>query len=417
MRIIQDNKKIFQNFISLAFLQGTNFVIPLLLTPYLQLTLGWEKFGVVSVAQSVMLLLVTFIDYGFNISATREVALNKDDSSKLSEIVSKTLLVKLILSIFAFAVLMLLVSIVPKFNEHLSLFLLSYPFVIGQSFLPVFFFHGIEKMKYLTYLNLVAKFLTVILVLHFIREQQNYSWVWCLFGLANLFSSVIGYYWIVSWFKLRFYFVNKILIINELKYNFSLFISNLATISYINSNILILSFVASDRVVGYYSFAEKVIFASRQPLVIFSQAIYPHLCKLATESHLAIQKFFRRVYIPFIILIFLMCLIIFFAPSYVPLLFPTFSKETLTLIQWLSLISFIVGLNIPAYQILLVYDLKKSYTSVLILGSFLNILLNLPLSYLWQAKGTALSVIITETFVTLTFYGFLYKKHAHYKLF
>ena len=75
----------------------------------------------------------------------------------------------------------------------------------------------------------------------------------------------------------------------------------------------------------------------------------------------------------------------------------------------LSLVPVIVCLNIPAYQILLSLDLKKSYLRILTLGAVVNFVANIFLADIWGALGTAAAIIITEIFITLGLNTELYK--------
>ena len=69
--------KISKNFIALVLLQVTNFVIPILIIPHLIKTLGIDKFGIVSLAQTIMIYLFVVVDYGFSLSAVKNISLNK----------------------------------------------------------------------------------------------------------------------------------------------------------------------------------------------------------------------------------------------------------------------------------------------------------------------------------------------------
>ena len=81
-----NNNKLFSNFIALSVVQGTNFLLPLVVMPYVIKKIGADGFGVVAVAQVCMLYLSTIADYGFNLSATRDIALYKDEDAKISKI-------------------------------------------------------------------------------------------------------------------------------------------------------------------------------------------------------------------------------------------------------------------------------------------------------------------------------------------
>ena len=68
----KEKKIIVKNYVALLFIQGANFILPLIILPYLVRVLGSEKYGLVMIAQSVALFLTIVVDFGFNISATND---------------------------------------------------------------------------------------------------------------------------------------------------------------------------------------------------------------------------------------------------------------------------------------------------------------------------------------------------------
>lgn len=58
--------RVFSNFMALGILQGTNFLLPVLVMPFVIKKIGADGYGVVAVAQAVMLIFCTVTDYGFN---------------------------------------------------------------------------------------------------------------------------------------------------------------------------------------------------------------------------------------------------------------------------------------------------------------------------------------------------------------
>ena len=120
LRSKKNTGKVYQNYLYLLLIQGTNLVLPLITFPYLVRVLGSEKYGLVMIAYSLMKFFIITVDFGFNISATREVALLKNDKRKLSKFYWNVLIIKGLLLIltflFSFYLLLfiVLVSKLPK---------------------------------------------------------------------------------------------------------------------------------------------------------------------------------------------------------------------------------------------------------------------------------------------------------------
>ena len=65
--------------------------------------------------------------------------------------------------------------------------------VIGQAIFPTWFFQGIEKMKMITIINVLAKVFFTISIFFFVLEPKNFEFVPILNGLGFIISGFIGF--------------------------------------------------------------------------------------------------------------------------------------------------------------------------------------------------------------------------------
>lgn len=405
-----NSRKLLSNFIALGIIQGANFVLPVLVMPFVIPKIGADLFGVVSVAQVVMIFLSTVSDYGFNLTATRDIAFFKEDKKKISIIFSNVMASKFMICGLTFLLLLLLIPVIPVLKNHYALYLLGFVYVIGQSALVGWFFQGMEKMQYITISTLIARLLFVLLVFIFIRHKSDYIYFLFFLGIGNIIAGVFSIYLAFRIFKLNFYRPQWIDIKHELKDGWHITVSNLSINTYQYINILVLRLFTNDLVVGYYSIAEKIFFAMRQVLGIFSQVVYPHICQLTRKSREESTRFFRQFYLPFLIMLFLGCMAVFILSPYIIHIFLGREEELpVLLLRILSFVPVVVCLNIPAYQVLLAFDLKKSYFHILVSAMIVSLVANLVFCFSWGAVGTTVSIIVTELFVTSGLNWELYK--------
>ena len=66
-------------------MQASNYVVPLLLIPFLTRQLGLEGFGLVAIALSAIQLALVLTDYGFTLSATFAISINRENLEYINQ--------------------------------------------------------------------------------------------------------------------------------------------------------------------------------------------------------------------------------------------------------------------------------------------------------------------------------------------
>ena len=151
----KDEKVLLSNFAYLSLLQVAGYVFPLLTLPYLARVIGASGFGKIAFASAIMVWIQTVADWGFNYTATRDVARCRDDKQRVSEIFSNVFWARCLLMAVSFVVLMALVFAIPKLRAEADVILVSFLMIPGHILFPDWFFQAIERMKYITILNLL----------------------------------------------------------------------------------------------------------------------------------------------------------------------------------------------------------------------------------------------------------------------
>jgi len=288
-------RRLIENFLSLSFLQGANYILPLITLPYLVRVLGPDKFGLVAFAQSFAQYFIIITDYGFNLSATREISVNRHDQQKVAAIFNAVLIIKLFLLIFGFAIFALIIFTFSRFQNEWLVFLLTYGVVVGNVLFPVWFFQGIEHMKYITLLNIVSKLIFTLAIFLFIRQASHYVYVPLLSSIGYITAGVLGQWIAHKRFQIRYFFPSLKFILERLKESTQFFLSRVSLSIYTSSNTLVLGLFTSNQTVGYYSAAEKLYIALQGAYHPLVNVLYPYISK---EKNVALfKKLFKRAII------------------------------------------------------------------------------------------------------------------------
>jgi len=381
---LEDRKRIFQNITSLSVLTVFNYTLPLLLIPYLINVLSAELYGHVILARTLMVYFTLLVDYGFILSATRDVAININNREKLLQIFSSVMTIKLVLFFVSAIIFLLLMSFVGKFNAYKEIYYISFIAVLGQALFPVWYFQGIEDMKQITIINISCKTFFTILTFIFVQHERNYLYVPLFYSLGFLSSGIWALY--ISKINYNMTIVGQPFI--RIQRTFieasPFFLSRLSSVGYNNTNIFFVGIILLPQFVTYYFLADKVITAILSIFHPIQQSIYPYLSR----------KFSNKIFISSTITIVGTSLITF-------IFLKIFDEQISYFLLNAHVYSFINVLNILVYLIpisviyvmlgaplLLAKGFVKEFNNSIIYG-FIGHLVLLCLVYFYIHKGKA----------------------------
>ncbi len=406
-------KKIIENIVSLTGLQFASYILPLITLPYLTYVLGPDKFGLTQYAISLITYFQMFTDYGFNLSATRELAIVREDKKKVSEIFSTVMFIKLMLTVVSFVALLAIVTFIPKFSNDADVYLLTFGIVVGYVLFPTWLFQGMEYMKYTSILNIIGKVIFTVFIFVFIHQSSDYLLVPIINSFGYIVVGVLGIYISLTRFDIDLSLPSVENIKYHLREGWHVFLSTIAINMYTTTNTFLLGLLTNNTLVGYYSIAEKIITAANGLFNPISQAIYPFISRSVNNEDknsnvLRIRKLTKLAAV--LGAVFSLGIFVF-ADLIISILFgPQYSSSILVL-RILSIIPFMVSLsNIFGIQTMLTFNYKRAFSRVVLMGGILDIILGIILITLFNEVGIAISFAVTETFITVAMLLFLQSK-------
>lgn len=407
------NKRLIENIISLFTIKGLEYILAFITFPYLVRVLQVENFGAVVFVQGIIQYFVLFTDYGFNLLGPKEIA-QHDSIKERGKIFANIFCAKLILLLISTIVFICMLMGAKYINDiDIILYSVIYLMVIGNVIFPIWFFQGIQQMRYITIVNIIGRFLSVACIFYFVKAPSDYI-------LAGLFQAIVPLIagicsWIILWKKYREVFIlPKFQSVKQVFIDaWEIFTSTIAINLYTASNIVFLGLLTNNTIVGYFSGAQKIIQNINQLISPVTQAIYPYVSKTASNSKNEALNFLRKI-----VLIlgggnFIGSILIFiFAEWIVDVLLGAGYEQSVLLLRILAFLPFIISLsNIFGIQTMLVFGMKKQFNKVLLSAAIVNTVIVLPMIYFYQAIGVSVSMTITETFVTLSMYYILRKNN------
>jgi PST family polysaccharide transporter len=263
-------------------------ILPLVTYPYLIKVLGAKNYGLVMWAWSIINFFIIFINFGFDLYVTKYISIYRKDRTKLSKIVSTTLAAKVIFFIFSCFIFLFLILFVPEINLNKKLFFYTFLLTIGEVLMPIWYFQGIEQMKYTALITSFIKIFFTILVFLVIIKPSDYLKVPILYSIASILSALFAYY--IIFFKHHISLVKPQIknIVFYITGSMPLFLSN--SISTLKDSLII---IFIERYIGlsavaYYDIIQKFINIIITPFHIIATVVYPHIAK--TKNFVLLKK-------------------------------------------------------------------------------------------------------------------------------
>lgn len=408
------NNRLLENIFSMVTLRALEYILAFILVPYLLRVLGPSNFGAVVFMQGLMGYLVLVVNYGFNLTAPR--ALARADEEDISFVFSVYMWARILLWISVTGVFFFIYEGLRVFFQvemDMLLFLAVYMTVIGTVIFPVWFFQGIQQMRYITILNLVGRLSTMVCIFIFVKVPEDYVLSGFLQSCTPVFAGICSLFLIHR----KFPGILQLPRWSELKRvygeGWQIFLSTLAINLYTASDVVVLGLLTNHTIVGYYSGADKLINCVKLGVGAINDAVYPYISRLMKESQVKAFSFLRKQLFIYIACgVIGGCLILFGAPAAIPFLLGSTYTPSIPPLQIMAFVPLTVAVsNVLGYETMLPLGMEKTYSRILFCASVLNLMIVVPLIYWQEASGVAVAMSVTEIFVTVVMGCILWRKH------
>lgn len=386
----KDGKTVASNFGYLMLLQIASYIFPLFTIPYLARVIGVEGFGKIAFAAAVVVWLKTISDWGFNYTATRDVALNKDDLNKVSEIFSNVLWARIILMLISLLLLIIAIATIPYFSDNKNILLISFLLVPGNIFFPEWFFQAMERMRFITILSVTSKIVFTVLVFMFIKEKSDFILQPLFTSLGFLVSGFFATYIIVYKWKVKIHSPDIKEIYKTIKGSTDVFINNIMPNLYNSFSVVLLGFYGGSVSNGLLDAGSKFVNISQQFLNVISRVFFPLLSR-KINSHNLYAKI--NIYLSIFACISLFIL----SPFIINFFYTDEFVGAITVLRIMS-VSIVFSAIISTFgtNFMIVKGYEKDLRNITVFCSLAGFALAFPLIGLYGYIGAAVTITLTR---------------------
>lgn len=285
MKVSKDIRNLLDNTISFSVIQALRYIIPMATIPYLIRVLGADIFGAIAFAQAIMIYFSLLSDYGFNFTGPRDISINRDNLKKVSEVFSSIMVIKVALTIVGLCILLVCLATIPRLQEENTLLVLScYGVVVSRALSVGWLFQGFEKIRYYAIIAAVFQFGYAVAVFILVKNADDFLLVPIINSASLIIAEALSLIVAIKVFNLQIVVPSISRIRIQIKEGFHFFLSQLSLSSYTVMNSVLLGFFTTNRVIGYYSAAEKCIRALEGLLQPVVNSLYPYMVRTQNLS-------------------------------------------------------------------------------------------------------------------------------------
>jgi len=392
----KDGKMLLANFGYLSLLQIAGYIFPLVTLPYLARVIGVDSFGKIAFASAVVVWFQTVADWGFNYTATRDVAQNREDNEKVSEIFSNVFWARIALMLLSLCLLLVVIAVVPKFNENSTLILLTFLMVPGGIMFPDWFFQAMERMKYITILNLLSKTLFTIAIFVFIKQKSDFILQPLITSLGSVVSGIIAMYFIIGRWGVKLHKPQLKPIVQTIKGSTNMFLNNFVPNLYNSFSIMLLGFFGGSISNGLLDAGTKFVDTSQQFMNVIGRAFFPFLSRKINQHNEFVKI---NIYLSLLI----SSLLFLLSPIIIKMFYTSEFYQSINILRFLSITIFLMSIRNAYgthYMVLKGYD--KELWFLTFWSSIFGFLLAFPLVYYFDYWGAAINILLIKSIMAFT---------------
>jgi PST family polysaccharide transporter len=148
-----------------------------------------------------------------------------------------------------------------------------------------------ERMKYITYINVITKIIFTILIFILVNNNSDYVYVPILNSLGAILGGIYSLWLIFKLYNIKIYIPKKQILLSQTTTSYHFFLSRVANNGSRYFATTIIGIYFGNTIVGYYSMVEKLFYAFMSLGGIVSQTIYPYMSRTKNLT------FFKKIFL------------------------------------------------------------------------------------------------------------------------
>lgn len=398
------------NLFCLYVVHFVNYLVPLVTVPFLARILNTAAWGEYSFVESTCRYVSLLVEYGFALSATREIARQRDDLGARAQLLASVLGAQFCISVCALSIGAIWACNSQLFHRHPAMFAAGACLAVFEGAGLMWYYQGLERTKSIASIEVVSKTCGVMAIFVLVHRPSDAWKVLALRAGAALITLTAAL--IIAYRDVPFLFPRPAWILETLRRGGTMFMFRSSTALSTVANIIVLGLVARPEIVGFYAAADKISKATMALLTPITQALYPRIANVVQGRRGHADRFAR---LGFALMtgggVILGVALFLAAPLIVHTFFGTRYEPAIMVLRVLAFLHPVMAVNnMLGIQWMLPLRLDGAFNLIVLAGGVLNVALAATLPHWLAQLGPAWAVLTAQALVMTSIVITLYRK-------
>ena len=374
-----------------------SIIFPLITFPYVSRILGVENVGKINYGNSIVSYFSLIAELGISTYAIRECSKVRDDNDKLSDTASQIISINILSTVISYVALLITLAVASKLDPYRKLIIIQSTVIVFTTLGADWLNTAMEDFKYITIRTISAQFVSLLLMLIFVRHTDDYITFAIISVMASSGANVVNVVYRRRFCRMRF--TLQIDWKRHLPHILLLFSMLLSQTIYTSSDTTMLGLMKNDYQVGLYSTSVKIYNMVNQVVASIAYVLMPGLSKCFLEKNYSKINETLRYGLSYIVTLGIPCLIGLNTIT-VPIIYTVAGKNyipaatSLHILTVALLFSFIGGFF--GNLIMLPSGREKICLMINIISAVLNFGLNLIMIPRWGLNAAAFTTAVSN---------------------
>ena len=396
-----EKKSLINNAIFNMIYKLLNVLFPLISSAYISRIILADGIGKVSYAQNIVSYFTMVAALGIPSYGIREIAKSRNNHNELNKTFTELFCINFISTFLCVFIYYIFILSFQQFQKEITLHLI-FGLLIVFNFINVdWFYQGMEDYVYISIRSIIIKFLSLVLLFLFVKDRNDYIIYAIITCLATGGNYIYNIFHLRKYISFQFHDIN---LLNHMKPILLLVVCSISTELYSKIDVTMLGSNYDERIVGYYTNAQKLITVIVSITSSLSSVFLPRLSYYYINEE---KKFNDLISKGLNILFYISipsCLgILLISNNLIPAFFGSNFNPAVLTVQILSPLIIIKSVgDLLCYQINIATNNERKLLYAYSAAAIINIVLNSIFIPIYFDKGAAFASVISELVVNIS---------------